>query len=163
MINKAIRMNTTQRFKDARKALADAQERASSLRHLETANACQQGIDRITELEAENKRLRSERDNLLRQREQRIYNADLQTIADMGYPATVNRISRHITELEGELQSEVDSRLQAWRENGELRRENERLRSDISDALSLSRQLMDFGDIENVLEAALEGKDENPR
>ena len=58
MINKAIRMNTTQRFKDARKALADAQERASSLRHLETANACQQGIDRITELEAENERLK---------------------------------------------------------------------------------------------------------
>ena len=57
MINKAIRMNTTQRFKDARKALADAQERASSLRHLETANACQQGIDRITELEVENARL----------------------------------------------------------------------------------------------------------
>lgn len=58
MINKAIRMNTTQRFKDARKALADAQERASSLRHLETANACQQGIDRITELEVENYRLK---------------------------------------------------------------------------------------------------------
>ncbi|KZX57785.1 hypothetical protein A3709_19370 [Halioglobus sp. HI00S01] len=50
-------MNTTQRFKDARKALADAQERASSLRHLETANACQQGIDSITDLEKEVERL----------------------------------------------------------------------------------------------------------
>ena len=89
-----------------------------------------------SQLLVENKRLRSERDNLLRQREQRIYNADLQTIAGMGYPATVDRISRHITELDAE---------------------NKRLRSALDDCRTAPFETVD--QIREYARSVLEGGD----